>query len=321
MLWHVSADRHTTRVTVIDAFVGHEITTLPAENVFELGFSPFGTFIITWQRSAKDEEGNAVKNLKVWRTVDEGASASGERATVGSFVQRNQTGWNLQYTSDEKYCARVVTNEVQFYESGDLKTVWNKLRVEGVTDFAVAPGNTHSVAVFVPERKGQPAAVKVFTVPQFAAPVSQKTFFKGDKVQFKWNEPGTSLIVLAQTEVDKSNKSYYGETTMYILSANGGFDSRIALGMASRVGQWINANRIPQTRKAQFTMCLGRRMAKNLVLCTATCQRRRPFSTQRQYQHTTSPWRLEIPFSSPHTAASFLWPALEISQARWTFMT
>ena len=225
-------DHSIHRVTVIDAFVGHEITTLPAENVYELGFSPFGTYIITWQRMSKDEEGNAVKNLKVWRTIDEGASETGERATVGSFVQRSQTGWNLQYTSDEKYCARVVTNEVQFYESGDLKTVWNKLRVEGVTDFAVAPGtNSHSVAVFVPERKGQPAAVKVFLVPQFSAPVSQKTFFKGDKVQFKWNEPGTSLIVLAQTEVDKSNKSYYGETNMYILSATGGFDSRITLGM------------------------------------------------------------------------------------------
>jgi translation initiation factor 2A len=77
-----------------------------------------------------------------------------------------------------------------------------------------------------------PAAVKVFQVPQFNAPVSQKTFYKGDKVQFKWNQLGTSLIVLAQTEVDKTNKSYYGETNMYILSANGTFDSRIQLGMS-----------------------------------------------------------------------------------------
>lgn len=74
-----------------------------------------------------------------------------------------------------------------------------------------------------------PAAVKVFQVPQFTQPISQKTFFKGDKVQLKWNELGTSLIVLAQTEVDKTNKSYYGETNMYILSANGSFDSRIQL--------------------------------------------------------------------------------------------
>jgi translation initiation factor 2A len=72
--------------------------------------------------------------------------------------------------------------------------------------------------------------VKVFNVPHFDNAVSQKSFFKGDKVQLKWNDEGTSLIVLAQTEVDKSGKSYYGETTLYLMSANGGFDSRIDLG-------------------------------------------------------------------------------------------
>jgi translation initiation factor 2A len=48
-------------------------------------------------------------------------------------------------------------------------------------------------------------------------------------VQLKWNQLGTTLIVLAQTEVDKTGKSYYGETTLYVMSANGGFDSRITL--------------------------------------------------------------------------------------------
>jgi len=141
------------RVTVINASVGRVTTTLPAKGVYELGFSPLGTYIITWQRPTKDAQGNATKNLKVWRTIDEDAGAEGQRSVVGQFMQRNQFGWNLQYTADEKLCARVVTNEVQWYESSDLKTVWNHLRVEGVTDFAVAPGNTQSVAVFVPERK------------------------------------------------------------------------------------------------------------------------------------------------------------------------
>ncbi|PSK54008.1 Eukaryotic translation initiation factor 2A [Elsinoe australis] len=217
-------------VTVVDGANGHVVTTLPAENVFELGFSPHGTYIITWQRPSKDEEGNAVKNLKVWKTQDDGAGEQGERTPIGRYVQKSQTGWNLQYTADEKLCARCVTNEVQFYESHDLGTTWNRLRVEGVVDFAVSPGSQNlSVAVFTPEKKGQPASVKVFKVPQFTAPVSQKTFFKGDKVQLKWNREGTSVIVLAQTDVDKTNKSYYGETNMYILSANGGFDSRITL--------------------------------------------------------------------------------------------
>ncbi|KAK5081630.1 hypothetical protein LTR05_007763 [Lithohypha guttulata] len=217
----------TQKVYVINADTAHVVTTLPTDNVFELGFSPKGTYIITWQRSSKDEAGDAVKNLKVWRVEED--TTDSEKETVGRFVQKSQTGWNLQYTYDERFCARVVTNEVQFYESHDLTKVWNKLRVEGVADFAVSPGENHSIAVFVPERKGQPAAIRVFNVPNFTTPISQKNFFKGDKVQLKWNDAGTSLIVLAQTEVDKTGKSYYGETTMYLLSANGGFDSRIDL--------------------------------------------------------------------------------------------
>ena len=145
------------RVTIVDPATGQVVTTLPAPNVYELGFSPLGTFIITWQRPSKDEAGDAVKNLRVWRVLDETAGQEGERDTVGRFVQKSQTGWNLQYTSDERFCARAVTNQIQIYQSDDLSTVWNNLRVEGVTDFAVAPGETHSIAVFVPERKVDPA--------------------------------------------------------------------------------------------------------------------------------------------------------------------
>ncbi|ERS95436.1 translation initiation factor 2A [Sporothrix schenckii 1099-18] len=216
-------------VAVCDAAVGHVVATLQVANVFELSFSPSGTYLSTWERPAKDENGDATKNLKIWRVVDEAAAAGTERQPLGCFVQKSQTGWNLQYTADEQFCARLVTNEVHFYKSDDLANVHDKLRVEGVSAFSLAPGKTNSVAVFVPERKGQPAAVRVFIVPQFTAPVSQKTFFKGDKVQLKWNAQGSSLIVLAQTDVDKSNKSYYGETTLYLLSASGGFDARITL--------------------------------------------------------------------------------------------
>lgn len=201
-----------------------------------------------------------MKNLKVWRTIDDNAGEAGERDVVGKFVQKNQTGWNLQYTPDEAFCARAVNNEIQIYESKDLGTVWNKLHVDGVADFALSPGKVHSVAVFVPERKGQPASVKVFNVPQFAQPVSQKTFFKGDKVQLKWNDHGTSLIVLAQTEVDKSNKSYYGETNMYILSANGGFDSRIQL---DKEGAIHDVTWSPNSK--EFAVCYGSTPQKTTI--------------------------------------------------------
>lgn len=87
--------------------------------------------------------------------------------------------------------------------------------------------------------------MRVYNVPHFDTPASQKNFFKGDKVQLKWNDNGRSLIVLAQTEVDKTNKSYYGETTLYVLSANGGFDSRIELGKQSRALSHPRTNVVP----------------------------------------------------------------------------
>lgn len=139
-------------VVIVDASVGHVLTSLPITTVYDLSFSPHGTYLSTWERPAKDENGDATKNLKIWRTIEELADDA-EKQPIGKFVQKSANGWNLQYTEDERFCARIVTNEVQFYQSDDLGTVWNKLRVEGVSDFALAPGKNQNVAVFVPERK------------------------------------------------------------------------------------------------------------------------------------------------------------------------
>lgn len=165
-------------MSIIDASVGHVINTLPAENVYELGFSPLGSFVITWQRPSKDEAGDAVKNLTVWR-VCSNETVINEKTVVGKFVQKSQTGWNLQYTFDERFCARVVTNEVQIYECEDLTKVWNKLRVEGVTDFAVSPGENHSIAVFIPERK--------VGFSNFSRYVNVLTMFRANLLQLKYS--------------------------------------------------------------------------------------------------------------------------------------
>ena len=151
-------------VTVVDSSVGHKVAVLAIPNVFELGFSPRGTYLGTWERPSKDDNGDATKNLKVWRTV-EAPPEGAPRQPLGQFVQKSQSGWNLQYTPDERFCARLVTNEVQFYDSNDLSAVWNKLRVEGVADFALSPGPTHSVAVFVPERKVKSLPVSSSSLP------------------------------------------------------------------------------------------------------------------------------------------------------------
>lgn len=69
----------------------------------------------------------------------------------------------------------------------------------------------------------------MYSIPSFATPVSNKTFYKADNVQMFWNDLGTNLLVLTQTEVDKTGRSYYGETNLYYLAVAGNFDCRVPL--------------------------------------------------------------------------------------------
>lgn len=50
----------------------------------------------------------------------------------------------------------------------------------------------------------------MYSIPNFNQALSNKTFYKADHVQMFWNDLGTNLLVLTQTDVDKTGKSYYG---------------------------------------------------------------------------------------------------------------
>lgn len=111
-----------------------------------------------------------------------------------------------------------------------MDTVWEHLRVEGVTEFALSPGDNHHIIVFVPEKQGRPARAAVYSVPNFTTPLMQKNFFKADKIQFNWNNAGTAVLFLTQTEVDKTGKNYYGETNLYLMNVKAQIDARVRLG-------------------------------------------------------------------------------------------
>lgn len=124
----------------------------------------------------------------------------------------------------------MVTNEVQVYDPSDFaKGVVEKVRLEGVTAFSLSKGATPHVALFASEKKGQPASVKIYPLATLSYMTSSKSFYKADKCELKWNKHGTSLLFLTQTEVDKTGKSYYGETNLYLLTASGAFDGRVTL--------------------------------------------------------------------------------------------
>lgn len=177
-----------------------------------------------------DTPGGAVysKNLRVWRTAD--------GALAGEFERRQIDGCFPQYTSDEKYALRLAGSELHVYDPSRFGAgPVGRLRAENMAAFSVSPGERASIAVFFPEKKGAPAAVRVYTLaslidtPGSAPHVAQKSFFKAEKVTFKWNAAGSSLLLMTATDHDQTGKSYYGETNLYMLSARGDFDCRVSL--------------------------------------------------------------------------------------------
>ncbi|OCH86207.1 translation initiation factor eIF-2A [Obba rivulosa] len=213
-----------TGVRIYQAEGAQLLQELSLPNVVEISFSPRGTYISTWERPVKLEDGAQNKNLRVF------SASTGEELIA--FTQKSQEGWELQYTISESHAIRLVGQEIQVFRPAEWSSgVVDKLKVEGATSIALSPGLNPSVAVFVAEKKGQPASIKIYSLSALTgAPTSQKTFFKADRAQIKWNTLGTHVMVLTQTEVDQANKSYYGETGgLYLLSAAGNFDCRVTL--------------------------------------------------------------------------------------------
>ncbi|KAF8957747.1 eukaryotic translation initiation factor eIF2A-domain-containing protein [Flammula alnicola] len=198
-----------TVVRIYQAEGAQLLQELPLSNIVDFSFSPRGTYISTWERPARRWLQH--KNLRVFSV------STGEELIA--FTQKSQEGWELQYTISESHAIRLVSSEIQVFRPSEWsKGIVDKLKVEGSTAVSLSPGLNPSVAVFVAEKKGAPASIKIYGLSALnSPPTCQKTFFKADRAQIKWNTLGTQVLLLTQTEVDNSNKSYYGETGMYLL--------------------------------------------------------------------------------------------------------
>ncbi|ETV78501.1 hypothetical protein H257_08018 [Aphanomyces astaci] len=190
-------------------------------------WSPLGTHLVTWQRPVKDApptEGNLI----VWDTT------SG--SIIARFSQKtySREQWpSLQWSSDELIAARQSNSGVQVFNGRAIGagSIGN-IALENAASFSVAPGGLpYKIAVFVPEKKGKPASVRVFPFPPNAAQshVAFKSFYKAQDVKMKWAPNGSALIIETSTDVDTSGKSYYGETNLFYVQSDGQYDCSIPL--------------------------------------------------------------------------------------------
>ncbi|EGF84373.1 hypothetical protein BATDEDRAFT_18651 [Batrachochytrium dendrobatidis JAM81] len=218
----VFADRLVlSKVTIEAVTVVHE---LPITNALEIEFSPKETYISTFIRynPSANSATPAHRNVSVWN-VETGKE-------VFAYTQKNASDWNVKWTEDESYCGILVGNEVQFYESKSFSNgIASRLKLDCIKLFSMSPGRRPTVAIFYPEKNGSPGSVKLYDITNLQTPLSSKSFFRADSVNFYWNSLGTNVLVFTHTDVDVTGKSYYGETSLYYLSITGNFDCKVTL--------------------------------------------------------------------------------------------
>ncbi|XP_051133369.1 eukaryotic translation initiation factor 2A isoform X2 [Andrographis paniculata] len=226
--------RSDSHISIYDTKNFVEIRSLQVPNVLSASISPHGTYIQTFQKSTSPQD----NNVHVWKT-DTGES-------VYQAFRKNMTkaSWPLiRFSIDEAVACRLATNEVQFFDPEDFsKGIINRLRVPGIATFELSRTPGSHVAVFVPESKGMPGNVQIFSCSKElqSQPVARKSFFRCSSVLLNWNCGSTGLLVVVQSDVDKTNQSYYGETKLNYLTTDGTYEGLVPLRKEGPVhdAQW-----------------------------------------------------------------------------------
>lgn len=198
--------------------------------------SPKAGYLATFEKmnNKVNSDSQQQLNYSIWKLNFE--SGAGEKKI--SFSHKNQSTWTPQWTFDDSFMGRAVSGEIHFYSQEDIengKTFPSKrIILDSLNEFSICPSiRDFKCAVFGKESKGRPGSIKLYQINCEEEIITnhliQKTFFKADLCQFSWSPNGRNLLALLSTEVDKTGKSYYGESNLYFLSSDGKFDSRVDL--------------------------------------------------------------------------------------------
>ncbi|XP_022093860.1 eukaryotic translation initiation factor 2A-like [Acanthaster planci] len=205
----------TTVIRVADWVVVQQI---PTNRTAQLGFSPRGTYLATWQQYHAIKDNPAASyNLHIWN-LETGKS-------VKATIQKKRALWRPQWTSEESVCAVFASGGVHFYRDHDFENITARLTLPRMEGCVLSEGEAPpTVGAYVPVIKGTPAFVRLYRYPNLGgegSALASRSFFKADSIHMLWNKKGTALLAMASTDEDKTGQSYYGEQSLHFLETNG----------------------------------------------------------------------------------------------------
>ncbi|CAJ0951571.1 unnamed protein product, partial [Mesorhabditis belari] len=207
----------TTRTMLVDLESNKPVVSLPLKRTMVVAFSPKDTYFMLWEPYATyagdAEDKKPDPNLRIYRTTD--------GSQVANFVAQKQATWKPVFSDDEKIMVRQVGGELLVHNSDNLEHFVFKKAFPKFETFALSPGSGQFIAIFTPPQGAQAASVQIRRVEAKFPVVNTKNFFNGDKANLIWNNKGTAILIHAQVEVDTTNKSYYGQSYVYLANITG----------------------------------------------------------------------------------------------------
>jgi translation initiation factor 2A len=202
-----------------------------SQGIQMLSTSPKGTYLLTWERfsAAEPQQQVQVPNLKVW-DAQTGAFLHG-------FIQKSlkRESWPyLQWTHDEKYAFLNATNEIRVFQGNAFSNTdsevrfHDKMKCPGLSTMSVpttAVTSTYLLVTFSPGTKDKPARASLHKYPSPCPPdaasypaIVSKSLFQAEEINVHWAPTGDAALIALQTSVDTSGKSYYGSTTLHLMT-------------------------------------------------------------------------------------------------------
>ena len=189
--------------------------------------SPKGTYLLTWERlSSADPQ---LPNLKVW-DAKTGAFLHG-------FIQKSlkRESWPyLQWTHDEKFAFLNSTNEIRVFHGNAFSNTDSEVRFHDIMKCPAlssmslptsAVTSTYLVVSFSPGNKNKPARASLHKYPTPCPPqaasypaIVSKSLFQAEEITVHWAPTGDAALIALQTSVDTSGESYYGSTTLHLMT-------------------------------------------------------------------------------------------------------
>lgn len=220
----------TDGVSIYDTGTDNVLRVIPTPGTIAVNFSPTGKYLSVYQKANASGAGDD-KNLTVWD------SRSGAKVYECYQKSFSKVDWPyIQFSADDSIACRVVTNEVHFIRSEDFSGQPLRLRIPQIASAKLSPGVSPMLAAFVPEVKGQPGSVRVYAPPPSDSegaievqPAARKSFFRVQEVEFSWAQNGSAVLILGSSDVDATNKSYYGETALHFMRSDGELDCKVGV--------------------------------------------------------------------------------------------